>query len=284
MIRIKKMVILAFLTCFASAYAQRSSFNSSWNFIQKDIPGAENVDFQDKDWRVLNLPHDWSIEGEYAEKNPMVNQCGYLPVGIGWYRKTITVPKAWKGKQVEIAFDAVCMNSTVWANGRKLGYRPMGWISFSYDISSEVQNSNTITYAVRVDNDKQPSARWYTGSGIYANTWIDVNDPVHVANNGIFIKTKGGVVEIETDLVNINSRTKKVTLKTSVVNDAGVVQQYGTQQMNIKANANSLNSQKLLLKSPKLWSPESPTLYTLITEIFIGKNKSFTICIISESC
>ena len=151
---------------------------------------------------ILDVPHDWSIEGEYREDNPMGDRCGYLPAGIGWYRKTIPVSKQWKGKHVEIAFDGVFMNSTVWANGKKLGTRPYGWSSFSYDISDIVQNSETITFAVRVDNEKQPSARWYTGSGIYAHTWIDVKEKVHVARDGVFIRTKGKTVEIDAEIGN----------------------------------------------------------------------------------
>ena len=144
-------VVLLFIGCTFVGNSQskknqidtrvRSSFNSNWKFIQNDITGAEQIEFNDASWRTLNLPHDWSIEGEYDQSNPMGDQCGYLPAGFGWYRKTINVPETWKGKHVEIAFDGVFMNSTVWANGKKLGTRPYGWVSFAYDISEISQTS-----------------------------------------------------------------------------------------------------------------------------------------------
>ena len=149
----KKLITILLLAFCLKGFAQdRINFNQHWKFKLNDQPGAEGMNYTDDDWRVLDLPHDWSIEGEYREDNPMGGQCGYLPAGIGWYRKTIAVPETWKGKHVEIAFDGVFMNSTVWANGRKLGFRPFGWISFCYDISPEAENSDSIVFAVRVDN------------------------------------------------------------------------------------------------------------------------------------
>ncbi len=165
-----KQVLLLLLVAVGSCLAERSSFNDDWKFALGDPEGAEPRAFADDNWRVLDVPHDWSIEGEYSQDHPMGDQGGYLPAGIGWYHKTIAVPQDWKGKHVEIAFDGVFMNSTVWANGQQLGARPYGWSSFAYGISEVVQGVDSITFAVRVDNSKQPSARWYTGSGIYAYT------------------------------------------------------------------------------------------------------------------
>jgi len=247
------------------------NFDASWKFVQKDIPGAEQADFDDSAWRVLNLPHDWSIEGEYDENNPMGQQCGYLPAGFGWYRKTIKVNPSWKGQHVEIAFDGVCMNSTVWANGKKLGVRPYGWISFAYDISDLVAESDTITFAVRVDNSKQPSARWYTGSGIYAHTWLDVKNRVHVPRGGIFFQT-----------LEANETMATVQVETEVVGDpdATVVHQLFSNDWK-KAEPSPLyfskdwkqsaeGFQTLEVETPKLWSVEDPNLYTLRTIVKSG--------------
>lgn len=233
------------------------NFDENWKFVQQDVPGAQAVDFDDSGWRVLNLPHDWSIEGEYNENNPMGSQCGYLPAGFGWYRKTIEVDPLWKGRHVEIAFDGVCMNSTVWANGKKLGFRPYGWISFAYDISDMVAESDTITFAVRVDNSKQPSARWYTGSGIYAHTWLDVKDPVHIPRGGIFFQT------LEAD-----DEQATVQVSTEVVGDADatVVHQLFSKDGEKVAEG----FQILEIKEPKLWSVDAPNLYTLRTIVSSG--------------
>lgn len=248
---------------------EKLSFDANWKFIQQDVSGAEQIDFNDNSWRTLNLPHDWSIEGEYNENNPMGGQCGYLPAGFGWYRKTITVPQNWKGKHIEIAFDGVFMNSTVWANGIKLGTRPYGWVSFAYDISEIAKKSEIITFAVRVDNSKQPSARWYTGSGIYAHTWIDIKNNRHISRDGIFIRTEGSKVLIDTELSNKDKKCKKVKLITSIVDKNGIV--VASTINKIKLDKESLIKTDLSINNPKLWSTETPYLYTLKTELILNK-------------
>ena len=248
---------------------ERLPFDANWKFMQQDINGAEKINYDDTSWRTLNLPHDWSIEGEYNESNPMGAQSGYLPAGFGWYRKTISVPKEWKGKHIEIAFDGVFMNSTVWANGKELGTRPYGWISFAYDITETVSTSETITFAVRVDNDKQPSARWYTGSGIYAHTWIDIKNNIQIKRDGIFVRTEGNKVFVETELLNNNDTCEKTKIITSIIDKNGNV--ITSAKAKIKLENEGLVKTDLEIKNPNLWSTKTPYLYTLKTEIFIGK-------------
>ncbi|PWD99047.1 glycoside hydrolase family 2 TIM barrel-domain containing protein [Marinilabilia rubra] len=242
-------------------------FNENWKFSLGDFPEAKSVTDIDKDWRTLDLPHDWSIEGEYKKNNPMGGQCGYLPAGIGWYRKTIKVPDGWKDKYIEIAFDGIFMNSTVWANGQKLGHRPYGWISFGYDISNLVSNSDSITFAVRVDNDKQPSARWYTGSGIYANTWIRVKNKIHIPDSGIFVRTNGNKVIVDTEIKNTLSSKQNALLITSVRDAGGKVVSKHKQRVKAGKDEIKKTSQDLIINNPNLWYPASPYLYTLISEI-----------------
>lgn len=277
--QIRHLTLLVTLSILFSGFAtnktpkssskNRLSFDANWNFIQQDVVGAEQIDFNDTTWRTLNLPHDWSIEGEYSESNPMGAQCGYLPAGFGWYRKTISVPKEWKGKHVEIAFDGVFMNSTVWANGKELGTRPYGWISFAYDISDLIQVSDKITFAVRVDNNKQPSARWYTGSGIYGHTWIDIKNNSHIARDGIFIKTEGNKAFVETELQNTKGRCESLKLVTSIVDNSGMV--VASTKTKIKLENHATLKTDLTINNPKLWSTETPHLYTLKTELLSGK-------------
>lgn len=121
----RKILFVAFVMLAFNLTGQEIlNFNANWKFQLDEQQGAEAIDYKDGDWRVLDLPHDWSIEGEYSESASMGGQCGYLPSGIGWYRKTIEIPQSWKGKHVEVAFDGVFMNSTVYANGNTLGTRP----------------------------------------------------------------------------------------------------------------------------------------------------------------
>ena len=246
----KKWLLLLIAMMPITALADRLVFDKDWKFIQQDVSRAEQAGFDDADWRVLDLPHDWSIEGDYDRNHPMGDRCGYLPAGIGWYRKTIAVPSDWKGKHVEIAFDGVYMNSTVWANGKKLGLRPYGWISFAYDISDLVQTSSTLTFAVRVDNEKQPSARWYTGSGIYAHTWINVKHKVHVPHSGVFVRTQGSKIEIDTDVANTTSILWKGHVNTSVIDAAGKVVGRAKSLATVGADNTETTAQTITLANP----------------------------------
>ena len=149
----------------------RTSIDFDWRFIQKDIVDAQTIDFDDSQWRLLNVPHDWSIEGEYNESNPSGIAGAYLPTGIGWYRKNITIENLQNDDKYFVEFDGVYMNSDVWINGQHLGNRPYGYISFSYDLTPYLKDGNNII-AVKVDHSKAPSGRWYTGSGIYRHVWL----------------------------------------------------------------------------------------------------------------
>ncbi|NME70130.1 glycoside hydrolase family 2 TIM barrel-domain containing protein [Flammeovirga aprica] len=270
----KYLLILGLLFSALQLTAQqRLNFNKDWKFKLNENRGAEFSEYNDKDWRELNLPHDWSIEGEYDEKHPMGGQCGYLPAGIGWYRKTIEVPEEWKGKAVRIAFDGVFMNSTVWANGRKLGTRPYGWISFDYDISKEVESDKTITFAVRVDNDAQPSARWYTGSGIYANTWIDIKEKVNIPASGIFIKTAQNNISIATEIKNETLQKAKGTLTTDIVDQEGNIVATASKKFFLMENELVTLEQHMSIDSPELWSTTNPYLYKAVSKVKLKKSE-----------
>ena len=254
--------------------AERASFNQNWKFQLGDPAQAGQTGFDDSAWRLLDVPHDWSIEGEYAKDHPMGDRGGYLPAGIGWYRKTIEVPQEWKGKYVEIAFDGVFMNSAVWLNGKPLGTRPYGWISFGYDISDEVAASDTLTFAVRVDNEKQPSARWYTGSGIYAHTWIDVKEKVHVPHDGVFVRTTGNALELEAEVRNTTGQAQSAEVKLSILAAAGEMVANETQQVKVAAGEVAVTAFQLKVPSAKFWDTENPHLYTAQTEVTAGTTAS----------
>ncbi|MBK1877639.1 glycoside hydrolase family 2 TIM barrel-domain containing protein [Pelagicoccus mobilis] len=273
-----KIGFIAVLAMLAvCAYADRLSFDKNWKFIQEDVAGAEAIAYVDDAWRSLSVPHDWSIEGEYDASNPMADACGYLPAGIGWYRKTIEVPAEWKGRHVEIAFDGVCMNSTVWANGKKLGHRPYGWISFAYDISEIVDESDTITFAVRVDNDKQPSARWYTGSGIYAHTWIDVKDKVHVARDGVYIRSEGDKVFVDAEIRNTTGEQRKLAIDVSILDPEGKEVVRERRKARVSANEVSVVDFDFQVSNPLRWDTHSPHLYKAIVEVVSGQKKLDTV-------
>ncbi|MDF7822625.1 glycoside hydrolase family 2 TIM barrel-domain containing protein [Pontiellaceae bacterium B12227] len=263
------LLLLGFISV-ATAGRERLNVDADWKFKLGDAAGQEALKLDDAAWRMLNLPHDWSIEGEYNANNPMGDQCGYLPAGIGWYRKTIEVDPAWKGKHVEIAFDGAFMNSTVWANGEKLGERPYGWISFAYDISEQIENSDRVTLAVRIDNDKQPSARWYTGSGIYAHTWLDISEKVRFQRDGIFIRTQGDTVEIDSEVFNGCKDCGTAEIRTSIVDPANKVIANVQQEVQADVGEVAVAKQLIKLEHPQRWSIENPVLYTAVSEVFLN--------------
>ncbi len=164
-------------------------FDSNWKFFLGDPPAVSTADFDDKNWRTLDLPHDWSIEGTLDAKNPMGVDGGYFPAGVGCYRKTFTLPAAVKGKLVSIYFEGVYMNAEVLINGKSLGGHPYGYTSFSYDLTPYLKLNGKNVLSVRVDNSKQKNSRWYSGSGIYRHVWMVVSDPIHVAQWGLTVTT-----------------------------------------------------------------------------------------------
>ncbi|HEY6082003.1 MAG TPA: sugar-binding domain-containing protein, partial [Chitinophagaceae bacterium] len=171
---------------FSQAARVKTNIDFDWYFHLGDIANGQSAAMDNSQWRRLDLPHDFSIEGSYRQTNPAAN--AFLPGGTGWYRKTIRWESAWKNKEVSIVFDGVYMNSEVWINGHYLGKRPNGYIGFKYDLTPYLKyGENAI--AVKVDNSGVPSARWYTGSGIYRHVWLLVTNPIHVAWQGSFVRT-----------------------------------------------------------------------------------------------
>ena len=122
----------------------RESFNKDWKFFLGDEPNAKNTVFNDANWRKLTLPHDWSIEGKFDEKNPAKPEGGGLPTGIAWYRKDFIAPANFKDRIVTIEFDGVYKNSEVYINGVFLGKRPFGYISFAYELSNYLKPGKNI--------------------------------------------------------------------------------------------------------------------------------------------
>ncbi len=166
------------------------NFNTSWKFQLKELPDFYTPDFNDDNWRTLNGPHDWSIEGKFDEQNPSGASGGYLPAGIGCYRKHFVLPEGSEGKRVKIRFDGVYMNSSVYLNGVFLGNRPYGFSTFEYDLTPYLKyNKEENIIAVKVDNSLQPSARWYTGSGINRNVYLRITEQQHFKPFETFIRT-----------------------------------------------------------------------------------------------
>ena len=146
---------------------QKVQFDLGWKFHQGEAEGASESIFDDTGWQTLDIPHDWSIHDTFSKDNPTGRPGGFASGGIGWYRKNIELSGKDKEFLISIEFGGVYENSEVWINGNYLGKRPFGYISFSYDLTPFLNLDGDNIIAVRVDNSKQPNARWYTGSGMY---------------------------------------------------------------------------------------------------------------------
>jgi beta-galactosidase len=252
---------------------RKQSFDSVWKFNLGDIAGAEAATYNDSSWRTLDVPHDWSIEQNFNKDSLAGRDAAFLDGGTGWYRKSFTMPSEAAGKKVTITFDGVFMDSTVYLNGHVLGNRPNGYISFKYDLTPYLKlggENNVI--AVKVVN-KQPSSRWYSGSGIYRHVWLSTTDQVHVGQWGTSVTTpqvsaSSADVNVKTTVMNETSASKQVTLKTTIRDAQGVQQNVlETAGTTIAANGKSEFDQTLTVGNPKLWSIETPDRYTADTEV-----------------
>jgi beta-galactosidase len=245
---------------------RRSSFDSDWKFLLGDPAGAQAVTLDDRAWRTLDVPHDWSIEGPFSHDAPAKGNGGYLPTGIGWYRKSFTLPSAAADKRVGIEFDGVYQRSEVWINGVSLGMRPYGFISFSYDLTPHLHRGKSNVVAVRVDNSLQPNCRWYSGSGIYRHTWLRITHPVHAAQWGVCVRTpsvtaQNASVEVSTRVLNRSVRTADLDVLTEILDSSGAVVQHDHSTQHVVASHEAISSATVILASPKLWSPATPQLY-----------------------
>src|ERR1035438_6347928 len=155
-------------------------FRSSTSFTPANTFGMWLADWSlaDKDWRSVDLPHDWSIEGPYSAKNAAGT--AFLPAGIGWYRKTFQLPASLSGRKISIRFDGVYRDSIVWVNGPLLGSRPYGYATFDYDLTPHLHLGGSNVLSVRVDHSVLADSRWYPGSGIYRHVWLNITGPVHI--------------------------------------------------------------------------------------------------------
>ena len=224
---------------------QRQNFDADWLFILADSAQMSEVGYNDAFWRKLDVPHDWAIEGDFYAGNPSGAGGGALPGGIGWYRKHFTLGDCetpMNDTKFFIEFDGVYMNSTVYVNGHKVGFRPYGYSSFEYDITPYVKEGENVV-AVKVDNSDQPNSRWYSGCGIYRHVWLTKTHPIHVKHWGVYVHD--GKVEVDYE----NPTKQKVTVKNTWL-DA--------------------NGKPTSIKKPRKWSCEDPYIYKVRTQLLVG--------------
>ncbi len=271
---IASMFIVGVLSCSKPSDNVRIiiPLNNNWHFALLDDSLASNPNYDDSQWRVLNVPHDWSIEGEFNEEHSTTPAGGALPAGIGWYRKTFVSTEALKQKRVRIEFDGVFQNSSVWINGHLLGERPFGYISFQYDITPYLNpTGEQNVVALRVDNHDQPNSRWFTGSGIYRKVRLVAVNNIAIGHWGTYVTTPE--LSVDKALVNLEIRIENFSGSNS---DLEIVSNiyYGKKrvahaktQCGVSSGETLIEQQMKVIK-PQLWSPDYPNMYQIVSRVY----------------
>jgi len=257
-------------------------FDNGWRFMRGDDAGASQKNYNDAAWRIVDLPHDWSIEdlpgqNEDSIRGPFLRSAvggqftAFTVGGTGWYRKTFTLPANTVTKSITINFDGVYMFSDVWINGHHLGNHPYGYTPFNYNITQWLNTGENVI-AVRVANLGQNS-RWYSGSGIYRHVWLTSTTPVHIVPCGLYITTPsasvtGASLQIQATVQNNLQKAGNVIVITNVFSPSGKKVASTKSSLSISAGSNAVATQQLNINAPQLWSTEVPNLYT--TQVIIN--------------
>ncbi|MCW3785312.1 DUF4982 domain-containing protein [Plebeiibacterium sediminum] len=282
----KKLVLLSIIfsvcVCGFGQDGIRSvlTLSNHWKFSKGDFEGAERIDFNDKKWEEVSVPHDWAIYGPFDKEidkqtvrivqnkekaaTEKYGRTGALPhIGIGWYRTSFSLPEFSQGKKALLVFDGAMSNAQVYLNGKKVGYRPYGYSYFYFDISEYINPQGDNTIAVRLEN-KEKASRWYPGAGLYRKVQIIVKDEISFNQWGTFITTPF-----------VNSEVAKVNIKTEVTGDnvfAETVIKNSKGEVVAKQTQNEKFGQQIeqniAVSNPQLWSPEKPVLYTAELKLY----------------
>jgi beta-galactosidase len=241
-------------------------------------PKAAAPDFPDSTWERVTLPHDWSIT--QLPSPTQTNATGYFPGGLGWYRKTFTLPSWMAGKEITVDFDGVYDNSYVYLNGQLLGNHPYGYTGYSYDITGLAHtDGHTPNVLAVVVQNQEPSSRWYSGSGITRHVHLTVVDPVHIARWGTFVTTPNlantvtqhfADVHVATNIANDTGTTTTTTIDYSVKDPSGHTVAQGTSNNVSVPAGGGTDTIDLNVDHPHLWSTTDPALYTLETQVIDG--------------
>lgn len=266
------MIFMVAIPCGLLAqpgFGEAEKFNDGWRFRLDDDKLASTVDYNDDRWRRVQLPHDWTVKQPLSPS--LASATGYLPGGIGWYRKKFQVDAVKKDEKVYLYFEGVYNRSEVFVNGHSLGKRPNGYISFMYDATPYINFGGENVVAVRVDHSQDADSRWYTGSGIYRDVWIVTAKPVHIDQWGVYaypeVYNSKGILNIQLALKNETNGLANVSILTELLDPNGKAVAKRTTKATITNRDQEDVKLTLDVKDPILWSLTDPRLYTLKTTV-----------------
>src|ERR1022692_1497613 len=268
---------------------QQQTMDFGWRFALGDPAGAQAAGFDDSKWQAVDLPHDWSIHLQavdlphdwsihlaFDKTAPAGRPGGYLPAGIGWYRKSFRVPDSCRGRLVSVEFDGIREHGEVWINGHSLGQRPYGYTSVVYDMTPYLKfGDEDNVLAVRADNSHQPNSRWYAGSGIYRHTWLLVTDGLHIPQWGTYATTPraaadAATVSIAVRVENSGASAAQFTVVSTLLDRDGRAVGGAQSAWSLDASAQGEFTQQIEVAKPSLWSVETPYLYLVRTTLRRG--------------
>lgn len=276
MYRLKIILFFSFICCAVTSFAQRQTetINDGWKFYKGELPDASNPDLNDAAWEQINLPHTWNAKDGYETKN-------YYR-GAAWYRRKLQLPASMRSKKVYIKFGAALLSADVFVNGKLAGHHQGGYTAFVVDLTKFLSATNVLNIAVRVDNSKQEiaplSGDFTLWGGLYRYVWLIATDQVHfelenMSSKGVFVQTpavseKEASVSVKGSLLNDESVAKKIKIVSSIINPSGKIISKNEQSFSVAANAKQdFVTNKQTVQSPLLWTPETPSLYRITTEI-----------------
>jgi beta-galactosidase len=274
----KRFVALLF-ACLASAAlaGERRLLDSGWRFHLGDAPGAEEIEFDDRAWRRVDLPHDWSVESPPAKDALSEGGGGYHVTGVGWYRRELPLEASKlrphpPSTVIRLEFEGVYRNAKVWFNGRPLGKHAYGYTPFSLDVTDRVRFDRPNVIAVRVDNSRQPNSRWHSGSGIYRHVWLRTSSQVTVPPDSLWVRTKKltvdeAAVEAAFDIDNPTERELDLIAYVSLRDPTGAIVAESTDKLSVSPGERVPHVTTLSVTNPKPWSDESPSLYQVQVDL-----------------
>jgi hypothetical protein len=264
------LVFVPLISIAQAGFGDAHKINRDWKFALQDDSSSKEIKFNDSKWGLVNLPHDWSIRQPFSPTYPSCT--GYLPGGIGWYRKNFRLPEEKKGNKIFLYFEGIYNRSEVYLNGKLLGKRPNGYISVMYDATPYVKYGEDNIIAVRVDHSKFADSRWYPGSGIYRDVWLVYSDPIHISQWGVYayptnVSAKKGMLHLETEIINESEKEEQLTVVNELFNNMGEIVASQRNKILVEAKKNAVAQTSLSVSKPQLWSVNNPYLYVLKTTI-----------------